>query len=216
MSGFSQLIDKESWHVKVARRLIVFGFGGHARSVGDVALALGTDELMFVDPQARPNESFSGYPVYPSMPVDLSGEWFAFPAAGDNHLRDRQCVESLLPLATLIASDASIGREAVIGAGTFVGHQAHVGPLAKVGQGVILNSGSIVDHESTIGDFAHVSVNTTVAGRCRVGRYVFLGAGAVIIDGVSVCDNAIIGAGTTVISDINEPGTYVGSPGRRL
>lgn len=205
-----------SRHVKDARRLVILGFGGHARSVSDVALALRADELMFVDPQAQPDESLSGYPVYSSMPVNMSGEWFAFPAAGDNYLRDRQCAESLLPLATLIAPDASIGQDAIIGAGTFVGHQAHVGPLAKVGQGVILNSGSIVDHESIIGDFTHISVNATVAGRCRIGRHVFLGAGAVIIDGISVCDNVIIGAGATVISDISESGTYVGSPGRRL
>jgi sugar O-acyltransferase (sialic acid O-acetyltransferase NeuD family) len=202
--------------VNNGRRLIVLGFGGHARSVGDVALASGVIGLIFVDPQAKVNETFSGFPVFSSLPSDLGGEWFSFPAAGDNHARYRQCGELLFPLATLIAPDASIGRDADIDSGSFVGRQAHVGPLVKVGRGAILNSGSVVDHESTIGEFSHISVNATVAGRCRIGRYVFLGAGAVVIDGISVCDHVTIGAGSVVISDITESGTYVGSPARRL
>jgi acetyltransferase-like isoleucine patch superfamily enzyme len=45
---------------------------------------------------------------------------------------------------------------------------------------------------------------------------VFLGAGATVIDGTTIADDVTVGAGATVVSDIREPGTYVGSPARRL
>jgi sugar O-acyltransferase (sialic acid O-acetyltransferase NeuD family) len=194
--------------------LLVLGFGGHARSVGDVALAAGVKRLLFVDPQTRPNESFAGFPVHAKLRRDLAGDWWAFSALGDNGLREQQCVSAPFPLATLISPDATIGIEVEIGPGTFVARKAHVGPLAKIGTGVILNTGSIVDHESIVGDYTHISVNSTVAGRCRIGRHVMLGAGAVVIDNVSICDDVIVGAGAAVVTDITESGTYVGIPAR--
>lgn len=196
--------------------LLVLGFGGHARSVGDVALAAGVKRLLFIDPQTRPNESFAGFPVHAELPRDLAGDWSAFPALGDNRLREQQCASAPFPLATLIAPDATIGIEAAIGLGTLVARQAHVGPLTKIGAGVILNTGSIIDHESIVGDYTHISVNATVAGRCWIGRCVMLGAGAVVIDNVNICDDVIVGAGAAVVTDITEPGTYVGVPARRV
>lgn len=196
--------------------LLVLGFGGHARSVGDVALASGVKRLLFVDSQARANETFAGFPVRAELPDDLGGDWLAFPALGNNSLRERQCDNAPFSLATLIAPDAIVGVEAEIGRGALVARQAHVGPLARIGVGAILNTGSIVEHESSVGDYAHVSVNATVAGRSRIGARVMLGAGAVVIDGVSVCDDVVVGAGAIVVSDITEPGTYVGAPARRV
>jgi acetyltransferase-like isoleucine patch superfamily enzyme len=43
-----------------------------------------------------------------------------------------------------------------------------------------------------------------------------IGAGAVILDKLSICDNVIIGAGSVVTRDINDAGTYVGSPAKRV
>jgi acetyltransferase-like isoleucine patch superfamily enzyme len=43
-----------------------------------------------------------------------------------------------------------------------------------------------------------------------------IGAGAVILDKLSICNNVIIGAGSVVIRDINDAGTYVGNPIRRI
>jgi len=36
------------------------------------------------------------------------------------------------------------------------------------------------------------------------------------MDKLSICDNTIVGAGSVVIRDINDPGTYVGNPARRI
>lgn len=201
---------------QVPRNLLILGFGGHARSVGDIALAMGVRDLLFLDSQARNGEHFANFKAVANLPADMSSDWSAFAAAGDNARREQQCANPPFALATLVAPNASIGVDATLGACTLVAHHAHVGPLASIGAGVILNTGCIVEHECIVGDFAHISVNATVAGRSRIGRRAMLGAGATVIDGVSVCDDVTIGAGAVVIADILVPGIYIGAPARRV
>lgn len=199
--------------------LVVFGFGGHARSVADIALSAGYASLMFIDANARENENFLGHPVLRHLPPTFPAGWSCIAASGDNLVRSRQIKsiqESGWPLATLIAPTASVGAGASIGPGTVVAHHAHVGPLAKVGTGVIVNTGAIVEHDCVVGDFVHVSVNATAAGRVRLGDFVFLGAGATVIDGSSVGKEITVGAGAVVTRPLEIPGTYVGVPAVRL
>jgi UDP-N-acetylbacillosamine N-acetyltransferase len=201
----------------VPRGLVILGFGGHARSVADIALALGIKELLFVDEAARADESLWGFPVRKTFDDKLPDGWQAFAASGNNQIRSDQ-VASILgrcwPLATLVSPTATIGSEAIISAGCFVGHQAHIGPLSGIGTACIINTHAAVDHECKIGDYTHVSVNSSVAGRCRLGSFVFLGTGAVVIDNVCIADSITVGAGGVVVESLAEPGTYVGAPAR--
>jgi UDP-N-acetylbacillosamine N-acetyltransferase len=200
---------------RVPAGLIVFGFGGHARSVADIALASGIRHLVFVDEAVRPDETLLGFPAMTAFEEPLPEGWQAFPAAGDNRARFSQ-VRAIQarswPLATLISPSATIGVAAQVAPGSFIGHHAHVGPLSTIGTACIINTGAIIDHESQIGDYTHISVNSSVAGRCRIGSFVFLGTGSVVIDQISVTDSVRVGAGGVVIKALVEPGTYVGVP----
>jgi UDP-N-acetylbacillosamine N-acetyltransferase len=199
--------------------LLILGFGGHARSIADVAIDLGVSEIVFVDESTKPGENFFGFPVQKSLPASLPPGWSVLPAAGDNAERQRQIAQiavQALPMGYLASRRAYLGKGSSIQSGSFVAHNAHLGPMAAIGRGTIINTGAVVDHESSIGDFSHISVNSTVAGRCTIGDLVFLGAGATVIDRICVCDRVVIGAGSTVVKDVTEPGVYVGVPARRL
>jgi UDP-N-acetylbacillosamine N-acetyltransferase len=201
--------------VTSARGLVIFGFGGHARSIADVALASGIQDLIFVDETARATDSLCGFSVRTTFDGQLPDGWEAFAASGDNRTRQRQVAAVHgrgWPLATLISPTATIGPEASISEGCFVAHHAHVGPLSRIGTACIINTGAVVDHECNIGDYTHVSVNSSVAGRCNVGSFVFLGAGAVVIDKGYIADSITVGAGSVVIRPLVESGTYVGIP----
>jgi UDP-N-acetylbacillosamine N-acetyltransferase len=199
--------------------LLILGFGGHARSVADVALAAGYKDLLFIDPNARDGESFLGYPVRHTLPGALPEGWLCIAAVGDNRRRRSQ-IDSIReagwPLATLIAPSATIGAGASVQAGSVIAHHAHIGPMAKIGTGTIVNTAAIVEHDCAIGDYVHVSVNAAVAGRSQLGDLVFLGAGAVVIDAISVGSEITVGAGGVVAESIAEPGVYVGVPARRI
>lgn len=199
--------------------IAILGFGGHSRSVADVALELGIRNLCFVDENAVTGEVFAGFPSVKQLELPLPDRWAVFPALGDNAKRRLQvefATDRNLPLATLVAKSSYIGCRAVVEKATFVGNNASLGPAVHLGVGCIINTSAVVDHESIIGDYTHVSVNATVAGRCRIGHNVTIGAGAVVIDGISITNDVIVGAGAVVVKDINEPGIYIGVPAKRL
>lgn len=197
--------------------LIIWGFGGHARSVADVALAMGIMQLRFIDPAARDAETFLGHPVLAEWDEPLPQGWAVFSAAGDNHRRQRHiehAQRSDWPLATLIAPGASLGIDCQIAPGCFIGHQVHIGPQARIGLGCIINSGAIVEHESVAGAFSHVAVNATVAGRATLGVNNFIGAGATVIDSIILADHVQLGAGAVAVDNLQHPGLYLGIPAR--
>jgi sugar O-acyltransferase (sialic acid O-acetyltransferase NeuD family) len=199
--------------------LIILGFGGHARSVADVALSIGFNSLLFIDENAREGEKFLDFKVLRDFPVDIPDNWLYMPAAGDNQKRQKQ-VELIhsaqKAIATIVSKSATIGAGAKLSSGCFVAHHAHIGPMANIGEGCIINTGAVVEHECMVGDFTHVSVNSTLAGRSSLGKFVFLGAGAVVIDGISIADQVTIGAGGVVVKSIHKSGIYVGIPAKSI
>lgn len=199
--------------------LCVLGFGGHARSVLDVAVAVGIQNFLFVDAHAAPGETLLGFPTQTMFPEILPSGWGVFPAAGSN-ARRREQVEWVLqagwPLATLVSPMASIGVGSALEPGCFVGHHAHVGPMARIGKGCIVNTAAVVEHEAVVGDFSHVSVNAVIAGRSRIGCSVMVGASASVLDGLTIVDDVTIGGGGVVHRSIDLAGVYVGVPVRRV
>jgi UDP-N-acetylbacillosamine N-acetyltransferase len=198
--------------------LLILGFGGHARSVADVALAAGHESLLFVDENARDGEHFLRFPVQRAFAGRIPDGWACIPASGDNERRKAQIEladSSGWPLATVVAPSATVGAGATVSRGCFLGHHAHIGPFSFIGTGCIINTGAVVEHECAIGDYTHIAVNATVAGRSKIGAFVFLGAGTTVIDGIAVGDHVTIGAGGVVVVPIEIPGTYVGVPVHR-
>lgn len=195
--------------------LLILGFGGHARSVADVALSCGIRQLLFIDENAREGESFQGFPVQKVWPPQPLKSWVCLGASGDSIKRQTQIIDARnagWPIGVLIAKTATVGAGAFIAEGCFVGQHAHIGPMALVNEACIINTGAIVEHDCIVGDYSHISVNATVAGRCRIGSSVFIGAGATVIDSIEICSNATIGAGSVVIRNITRAGIFVGIP----
>ena len=200
--------------MSVNSSLVIVGCGGHARSIADVALNNGYKTLVFVDEEAREDEKFFGFNVVSDFSI-LRNEKNILFGIGDNVRRENYYAR-FSNVFSLISKDAYIGIDSIIENGVFVGHNAHVGPMTKIGENTIINTHAIVEHECTIGSHSHVSVNSVVAGRCNIGSLVFIGAGAIIKDGVNICSNVTVGAGAVVVKDICESGVYVGSPVKKI
>jgi UDP-N-acetylbacillosamine N-acetyltransferase len=204
-------------HDTVPKGLLIFGFGGHARSVADVAMAMGVSAMRFIDPAAREGERYLNHPVEADWDGQLLEGWAIFSASGCNRQRRLHLEHARSagwPVATLVAPTASLGTSCHLAPGSFIGHQAHVGPQARIGLGCIINSGAIVEHESITGDYSHVAVNATVAGRSVLGASNFIGAAATVIDGITLADHIQLGAGAVAVCDLAVPGLYLGIPAR--
>ncbi len=87
---------------------------------------------------------------------------------------------------------------------------------AEIGDNVLINYNCSVSHGCRIGDHTNICPGVNIAGDVSVGSSVFLGLGTKIIEKVRVCDRAYVGANSTVVSDIERPGVYVGTPCRLL
>lgn len=85
-----------------------------------------------------------------------------------------------------------------------------------IGANNIINTSAILEHEVTIGSHNHISVGVVICGRASIGNGCFIGAGATIIDKLTITDDVIIGANSVVVNNIEQPGTYIGSPARRV
>jgi len=51
-----------------------------------------------------------------------------------------------------------------------------------------------------------------LGGGTKVGDYCYIWQGVITRSNIKICDNVVVGAGSLVLNDIIEPGTYFGSP----
>lgn len=197
---------------------VIFGCGGHSRSVADVILANDPNaNLFFIDENAGINEKIYGFPILKDIPSHIT-VYKSIVALGDG-IKRKEIIETKVDQSTLvsiISVNAYVSLCAELNLGCFVGNFAHIGPEVCIGENSIINTGAIVEHEVKIGDYCHIAPGSIVCGRSEIGNFVFLGAGAKIIDGINVCSNVVIGAGSTVVNNITESGVYVGTPARKV
>lgn len=200
--------------------LLVIGAGGHAKVVADILLCQGLQLQGFLDDDPRSwGTTRLGLPVLGGIStyVDYAPGGLAM-AIGDNAARERivtqmgQAVQSLWrnalhPRATIAAS-ARLGRGVVVAAG------AVLNPDSVLGDFAILNTGATVDHDCNIGEYAHLAPGTHLSGGVNIGRGTLVGVGATIAPGCSVGEWAVIGAGAVVVSNIPDRVTAIGVPAR--
>lgn len=194
-------------------KLVIIGCGGHARSVADVYLLNNPNaELVFFHEDAKENELILGFPALSNYKIE---DEQVFIAIGDNIKRKNEALK-YKELQLIVSKNAYIGRNVSINQGVFISNMAHIGVNSDIGFNTIINTATIIDHDVIIGKNCHIAPNSTICGRVKIGNNVFVGAGSIIIDKINICDDVIIGAGAVVIKDINEKGTYVGNPLRKV
>lgn len=118
--------------------------------------------------------------------------------------------------AKFIHSSCVIHGNSKIGAGTFIGPNVSLFFNCSIGDHCIIGPYSMISHATTIGTGTIIHPGTIIAGSCSVGDYCVFGLRSTVIDKLSICDNAQIGAGAMITKDIIAPGTYVGSPARKV
>ena len=200
-------------------KIVIIGAGGHTRSL-----------LTLIDPDKYDiygiyDDSFSSInqEVISSVPVrgkikDIPEGYSMVIASGNLDVKKaflssfphRLTDSNFIHSSAIIEKNVLLGNRNQFFAGTIVN------AYSQIGDDNIINSGAIIEHEAQIGDHNHISVGTVLCGRTKIGNHCFIGASAVIIDGIKLGNDIIIGANSVVIKNILEPGTYVGSPAKKI
>lgn len=207
---------------RLKHQLIVWGAGGHARVVADVARLNDFEIAGFIDdvnPERR-GEVFCGAQVFASLDqCRTHAVQNAFVAIGENQARARKAdllVKAGCRLVSFIHPRAIVAPDVRIGPGAVVMAGAVVQPGSRIGRNVIVNTLACVDHECRIGDNVHLCPGARLAGKVTVGPSATVGIGATIIDKLRIAAGAFVGAGAVVIRDVPAHAMVAGVPAARL
>ena len=190
--------------------IVIFGVGGHAHVIADAIKLCGDRVIAFLDDDVEKEDCagpISSYINYANCEFIIG--------IGSCEVRNRLS-QLDLKWHTVIHPSAIISPSAIIGEGTVVMANAVINSRSKIGKHCIINTGAILEHDNSLGDFSHLSVGAKTGGTVTIGKNTLIGIGASIRNNLSICDNCVIGAGATVVKDINESGTYLGLPARKV
>lgn len=81
-------------------------------------------------------------------------------------------------------------------------------------RGVKIDSHVNIGHNSFIDQNSVIALGAILGGSVKIGKNCMIGLGAIIRNGINICDDVIIGMGSNVVSDITEPGIYMGTPAK--
>lgn len=113
----------------------------------------------------------------------ISDESAFYVAFGDNELRAKwidTAKEAGGKLTTIVHPTAYISPKTTIGAGVAILPKAVVNTCSVIEDGVMVNTGTIVDHDSAIGFCAHICAGATVKADNKIPVGMKVEAGVVI------------------------------------
>lgn len=203
-------------------KILIVGFGGHAKSLVDSIISYGKYEIAGytdIEEKVVPNIPYLGTDDDLKSIFDsgIKNAAVGVGFIGMSDIRDK-LYERLMSigfnLPVIVDSSAIVACDAQIDEGSFIGKRAVINAGSKIGKMCIINTGSIVEHENMIGDFTHIAVGVTLCGNVRVGDHCMIGANSTVIQGLSIGNNSIVGAGAVVLNDIKSKKTVVGVPAR--
>jgi acetyltransferase EpsM len=195
--------------------LIIFGGGGHGKTLIELIRAAGKYHIAgIVDDSLPAGDSIlgitvlGGADVLPSLRRKGIGQAVNAIGGISNPTVRHQVFDRLeksgFTCPTLIHPSAVIEPSAVLSAGVQVFSHAYIGSDARLGFGVIANTGVVVSHDCMIEDLANLSPGALLAGGVRVGTAALVGMGVTINLGVLVGKDARIGNGATIKADVPE------------
>ena len=201
------------------KKVIIIGAGGHAKVVADIIKLSGDLLVGFLDDNdSKINFTYENSPVLGKCSdyKKFKNDHFFIIGIGNNYIRKSISQSAVCNWYTAIHPSAQISPSAEIEEGTCVMANAVINSNAKIGRHSIINTASVIEHDCIISNYVHISPRSVVCGTTSIGDLVWLGAGSTVINSLTIHNNSIIGAGATVVKDINSPGTYVGTPAKRI
>lgn len=117
---------------------------------------------------------------------------------------------SVIHPTTVMSPWVNIGEGAIVTANVILTANISIGKHPHI------NLATTIGHDCEIGDFFTSAPGVNISGSCRIGDRVYFGSNSCCREKLTICSDVIIGMGAVVLKDITEPGTYVGSPARRI
>jgi sugar O-acyltransferase (sialic acid O-acetyltransferase NeuD family) len=199
--------------------IIVYGGGGHGKSLIDLLRALRTYRIVGViddslDPKGQ--HEIMGVPVLGSAQVlpalYAQGVRLAVNAVGGiGNIAIRikvfeRLVDAGFTCPAVVHPSAVVEPSAFLSAGVQIFPLAYVGSEARLGFGAIVNTGAIVSHDCQVGEYANLSPGAILAGEVQIGADTLVGMSSTVNLRTRIGNHARIGNGATIKADVPDNG----------
>lgn len=201
----------------VAKQIFIIGARGHAKSVAEIALAMGYEIKAFISPDS-PSHTLLGSEIQSKLPLDLNvAEDSIAIGIGANWTREKVWFElsNAFPLSmfpTLTHPSASVAVDTRIGAGSTIHQNASIGPSTTLGIFCTVNTSASIDHDCLIGDFASIGPGAHTGGNVTVGDRAALAIGSITRHGIQIGSDSVLGAASYAHRSTRENTINVGIP----
>jgi sugar O-acyltransferase (sialic acid O-acetyltransferase NeuD family) len=209
-SGMTQPVSQGG---RATAEMVVYGGGGHAKTVLEMAQAIAAFRIAgIVDDNIPAGTSVLGLPVLGGREVlpGLLERGVRLAANGvggiiDINVRVRlfELLEELgFALPSLVHPRATVERSAEMGDGVQVFANAYVGSSAVLSAKCMVNTGVIVSHDCEIGSYSHIAPGALLAGHVKVGERSLVGMGVTTAIGIAIGAGVRVGNGAILYADV--------------
>jgi len=203
------------------KKLAILGASGHGKVIADAAECAGWAVAFFDD--AREAGTFCrDWPIHGNT-EDLTVGGLEYDGVivgvGDNATRlakTQLLIESGCAVVTIIHPRSVVSDYAAIGVGSAVLAGSVINVDCTIGIAAIISTGATIDHDCHLDNGVHVSPGANLAGGVSVGERSWIGIGSCVKEQIVVGKNVVVGAGSSVVRDVPDDQTVVGSPARPL
>ena len=195
------------------KSILIYGGGGHAKSVMEMALAMGGYHIAgIVDDGIPAGTRVLGFLVLGTRDIlpALAGQGLRLAANGVGGILDIRIRVEIFELLesygysfpVLRHPSATVEPSAVIGDGAQVFANAYVGSSAVLHPRCMVNTSAVVSHDCEIGVYSHIAPGALLAGLVQVGERTLVGMGVTTAIGIRIGSGVRIGNGAIILADV--------------
>ena len=206
-----------------SKPVIILGAGDHAKVLLDILLEQDVTVIGLTDKSISKGTCIYGVPVigddseilkYKTDEIELVN---GIGSVGNTSIRQKvfsslkekgYFFRSVIHEASIVSKRAKLGEGVQLLAGAIVNIEA------EIDDNTIINTKASIDHGCVIGKHCHIAPGCSFSGCVRIGDCTHIGTGTSIIQGINIGKNVLIGAGSVVINDVSDNEKAFGVPAR--
>ena len=175
--------------------------------------------LGFIDDDKNlKNSSVKNIPIIGNMEwlLSLNEKVGCIVAIGDSK-RKYEIIKMLdangFEFPNIISPTAKLSDDVELGNGIIIQHGTIISVDAKIGNHVYINYNCTVGHDCLLNDFVTLAPGTQINGGCIIGKRVYVGSGTITKNDIKIGNDSIIGAGSIIGKDLPEKSMYFAASG---
>ena len=208
------------------RRIVILGAAGLGRAFYGALASRGAGKTIvgFLDDGLR--EEFCGLPVLGKcrdLPAIARAHRVTHVALGVGYrfYQDRQELIQLVNESgccqwlSAVHASAIVNPDVRLGRGVFIGAGCVVNAGTSIGDYGVLWSGVILEHDNVIEDDVYITTGVMTAGYVTIKSHAFIGMGSMIAK-CTIGTHATVGAGSLVLRDVPDHTSAWGRPAKSM